>query len=330
MDFEPTTPPSEEKGEGGREHYLEELRALLKKIFSDPGNRAGIIQTGINNSTITRWINGESEPRPANLNLILEHCSFVERQALQALSEKLHSTATRKELSPPAFPSIPAAFYARVHLALAETPASLRYVSIGNLVLKQALQHLDPERTGMDITLLKCVPSAKGTILCLQESLKARAFSSFTHYFLGAESLAGYAVASFQMAIEKRGIYYAILQEEASAVSAVAVPILQTGNSGGCLFIELPHARNFTPAEYALIKEYALLIGIAFETEDFYEKSAIRLIAMPPRNLQERILASFYERKLHLMRSRTMDNTQAEREVIQHIISELADSANLS
>lgn len=322
-----------------REEALKELRELLGKSFSDPSNRARILQTGISNSTINRWINGESEPRAANVRMILEKCDPEYQALLTPLIETLWPTViAKKEAHAPSFflATIPSAFYSRVHMTLAETPDSLRYLSICHLVLQQALQQLDPERNGIEITIIHCVPPTPKSqkVSCLRESvaLSSKAFPTSNlrtkDLFLGAESLAGYAISSFQTVVNAQGIYYSPFQEESNPASAVAVPILRAGRIGGCLLVEPSQPQFLAPEIYSLIKEYAALVALAFEPETFFERASIRLSMMPPKEVQEQILATFHERKMHLMRSKVIDSTEADVEVIQQIISELATQAS--
>lgn len=309
-----------------KEYAKQQLQQLLKKIFKDPAERARILRhTSLDNSTVNRWLNGETQPRAASLKLILEYCPPDDQKALAELIE-----LTAKEAPTPsslAGPAIPSTFYARVLLTLAETPHSLRFSAIGHLVLQQAIQQLDPLRTGMDITILRCVHASTG-IRCLQESLRLQKTSQTSlNYFFGIESLAGYAVSSFQIAYNKHGIYYTLTQEEVDDATAIAVPILRAGCIGGCLLIEAPLPRGFTPEELSVIKDYALVIALAFDPRYFFEKSEIDFIIVPPKKAQMKLLLSMHERKIALMRSKGIDSSEADFLVTQQIIADLANLA---
>src|SRR5205085_8873280 len=97
---------------------------------------------------------------------------------------------------------IPSEFYGRVFSARSATNETLHFWSISNLILQQALGQLDPDRLGMAITVVRCMPPSNGNkVRSLRESvgqgtppwngdLEQQAM------FLGAESLAGYAVTT--------------------------------------------------------------------------------------------------------------------------------------
>lgn len=310
-----------------KEYAQQQLQQLLKKIFKDPAERTRILrQTSLDNSTVSRWLNGDTRPRPASLRLILEHCSPDDQKVLAELIDVITKDGA-PSLSEFAIPST---FYSRVLLTLAETPHSLRFSAIGHLILQQAAQQLDPMRMGMDMTLLRCVHTPRG-VRCLQESLRLRktpASQSSLYYFSGLESLAGYAVSSFQIAVNKQGVYYTLTQEEVYDVTAIAVPILREGCIGGCLLIEVPFSRDLMSEELTLIKDYALVIALAFDPKYFFERSALRFIIAPPKETQTSLLLSVHERKLALMRSQDLDSTEADLQVTQQIIDDLATLAN--
>jgi hypothetical protein len=322
------------KPEAERSRARKQLQMLLGEMLADAHKRERLLQSGINQTTLMRWQSGESEPRWTSIQLILEHCQEEDRAALAPLIEQLWPLAWQKTVArtstrtAPA--AIPSAFYSRILLTLAETPDSLRYLSICHLVLHQALQHLDPDREGMHMSVIRCVPSVKDSkIRCLRESAGLGTLSpsgglETDGALLGAESLAGQAASSYQL-VTKQGPSSTGCSEEQEG-SAVATPILRAGRIGGCLLLESQSSPLLTTI-CTLLKEYALLVALAFDPKDFFEQAALSLSVMPPKSMQQPLLTSLHERKIAIMRTCGMESKQAEDLALQEIVDELARSA---
>ncbi|WP_126577874.1 GAF domain-containing protein [Tengunoibacter tsumagoiensis] len=317
-----------------RSEALKELREAIGTIFAQQPERDRLLQeTHISLSTLRRWLNGDSEPRLANLQLLVEKCQPEARTMLQrsiqqvwpgsAMREPTRESMTSKLQLPQA--SVPAEFYERVHVALAETPDSLRFWSVCQLVLKQALQHLDPDLTGLLLTVVQCVPPLESQkIRYLHESVRVgtppwKGELETRSIFLGAESLPGAAISSFQILIEQnRG------QRHTERGSIAATPILRAGRIAGCLVAESLQPRYFSSALCSLLKNYATLLAIAIDPADFYERVQIGLVLLPPAEEQKAVLNSYQQRKMAAMRTLQLDGTQAELYVLQQMGAELA------
>ncbi len=138
-------------------------RELLGEIIRNPLEKERLTgELGINPATLDRWVNGETDPRPQNLRRLLSALPQWREQLYELVSEEFEDfTAAPTDDSSKELPS---AFYARVFSALVATPQSLRFWSICNLILQQALGQLDPERLGMAITVVRCMPPVDGYI----------------------------------------------------------------------------------------------------------------------------------------------------------------------
>ncbi len=318
--------------EAERSRARKQLQLLLGAMLADTSKREHLLQSGINQTTLMRWQSGESEPRWTSIKLILEHCQEEDRAALEPLIEHLWPLAWRKTVARSSTPSapVPPAFYSRILLTLAETPDSLRYLSICHLVLHQALQHLDPDREGMHMSVIRCIPSVRDhRIRCLRESVGLGTLSpsgglETDGALLGAESLAGQAVSSYQL-VMKQGPSSTGCSEEQEG-SAAATPILRAGRIAGCLLLE-SQSSTLLPVICSLLKEYALLVALAFDPKDFVEQAALSLSVMPPESVQQPLLDSLHERKIAIMRTCGMESKQAENLALQEIVDELARSA---
>jgi hypothetical protein len=228
---------------------------------------------------------------------------------------------------------IPSEFYSRVLSAQATTNETLRYWSISSLILQQALGQLDPDRLGLAITIVRCMRSAGGKkIRSLRESV-GKGTPPWTGdleqrgMFLGAESLAGYVVTTCRPAqlqnILKDGLALPAHQVE-HEISAAAHPILYTGRIAGCVLISSTQPDYFiSSARNILIGNYANLLALAIEPEEFYDPQDIELMIMPPHTLQKKYFANFRQRVTQALRAKSMNNIQAEQYVWEELEEEL-------
>lgn len=286
-------------------------REQLSNIISNPIERERIAnEIGVRAITLGRWISGESVPRPHNLRQLLNALPKQQRdELLESIEEELSdlAVAALADISS----EIAYKFIMEVFDARATMSDTLRYWSISRLVLEQAIRQLDPERVGMAITIVRCMPpSSDGKIHSLRESqglgtppwggnLEQNAM------FLGAESLAGHVAASCRVEavqdLVKDRTFLPAYQTEHEA-SAIAHPIMMAGRIAGCLLVSSTQPNYFlTQPRLSLIHGYANLITLAFEPHEFYRPELIELRVMPPHNVQREHFASFRRRVLRFM-----------------------------
>ncbi|GER92077.1 hypothetical protein KDW_62390 [Dictyobacter vulcani] len=141
-------------------HEARTWRELLGKIIGDNKEKQRLIETlKVTPITLNRWINGESDPRPQNLRQLMNALpSKYQEQMRKFLKEEQGLGDFPPPTFEPLLTAIPAEFYARVLSTLASTTENLRFWSTCNLILQQALGHLDPERRGMSIWVVRCMP----------------------------------------------------------------------------------------------------------------------------------------------------------------------------
>ncbi len=193
----------------------------------------------------------------------------------------------------------------------ANTPDLLRFWSITRLILPEALKQLDPERLGMIITVVRCMPpTGDGKIRSLRETigqgtgpwngnLEEKAL------LLGAESLAGYvttlAVSNRWATSASNRTFLPAYQAE-HEISAVACPIMRACRVAGCLLFSSTQPDYFASEIYLeLVSAYTRLISLAFDASDFYNPDLIDLHIMPPLEVQLIHISSFRQRVLKLM-----------------------------
>ena len=83
-----------------------------------------------------------------------------------------------------------------------------------------------------------------------------------------------------------------VTHEESSA----AYPITRQSRVAGCLLVSSVRPNYFTPALQILIEQYANLMSLAFEAEQFFDHDTIHLQVLPKYEDQIPILRTFQSR----------------------------------
>jgi hypothetical protein len=286
-----------------------------------------------------RWANGESNPRLQTLHQLLGVLPHYRETFLELIHEEFPDfSELRDEESMQSQPAlIPAEFYTRALRTLANIPKVLRFASLGDLILQQALKHLDPHRLGLAIIVARCLsPSHEDKVRSLRESL-GRGLTPWENdleqhaILLGAESLAGNTVISARLIVnqnlkENSSLspgYHGVWEE-----SAAAAPITLEGKIAGSLLVSSTQPDYFLPSRQTLVQDYADLIALAFSPEDFYEPEWIELGVMPPQRVQQPYLTGFRQRLVDTMLQAARNHqpitlTQAEQLAWQNIEEKL-------
>lgn len=315
-------------------------RELLGMIISDSKEKQRIIdELGVTPITLSRWVSGQSDPRSLNLR----HLLSVIPQYREQMQDLLKTEKGLGEFANPAqedtSKDIPAEFYARVFVARASTTEHLRFWSICHLILQQAIGQLDPERLGMAIWVVRCMPPSGpyNKVRSLRESVGLGTPPwpgnlEQTAMFLGAESLAGNVVTLCRPGIIQN------IDEEHSLMpvhrvgpekSAAIYPILYAGRIAGVFLVSSSQYNHFlSQARTTLAQHYADLIALAFEPEDFYEPDRIALSVMPFHNDQKQHFAQFRQLVAETMleaasRNQPVNNITADQMVWQRLEEEL-------
>lgn len=309
-------------------------RELLSKIIKDSHEKQRIAnELGVSVITLTRWVSGESMPRTHNLRLLLKALPDHRDAFLDVLPDDFSQSISEQVEDEDAAQEIPSVFYARVLNAHCNLPRILHFSSICDVILQQALKQLDPNREGMEITVVQCMyPASDGKIRSLREGLGRgtppwnRELEQRT-LFLGAESLSGYVVSSGRpLAIPSRqqGLNLFPVQWVEWEESAMAYPIMMADQIAGCLLVSSTQPDYFLSlARQKLVQQYAELLLVAFEPDNFYNLRSIDLGRMPPYEVQRSYLGNFRQRVAETMIRHHLDVVQAERAVWQQIEEEL-------
>ncbi|HZU68508.1 MAG TPA: GAF domain-containing protein [Ktedonobacteraceae bacterium] len=316
-------------------------RALLGTIISDSQERQRIAnELGMNPMTLIRWANNETKPRVQNLQQLLRAIPAKYRESMTNLLIVEFPDMARliqDPLDEKSLQEIPSAFYTSVLRAHATTVKQQRFWSISNLILQQALGQLDSNLLGMEITIAQCMPPAHGSKV---RSLRERTGRGTRPWntnieqrslFLGIESLAGYALTSQRlMTIQDRNESQIQFTERWTEFeeSAAACPIIFQGRLAGCLLVSSTQPHYFLPFRLQLIQNYADLLVLAFEADEFYAPEDIELLPMPSLEEQQAYIAQLRQRISEVMlesykAGRSINVMDAERIVWQRLEDEL-------
>jgi hypothetical protein len=211
-------------------------------------------------------------------------------------------------------------------------------MTLCQLILLEMVGHLDPDRQGIYVVILRCTPPVNDQpvrTLSQYLALGTPPWSKvlqFQHYFLGAESLAGRAILTLRPYVlqapsspEERKLL-SVYQNEYIASSA-AVPILKQGQGAGCFLVLSTQSHFFTPHALTMLQRYCELMAIAMRDDEWYAPEQFALHVMPPVSMQHTHLAGFFDRVSMLCKSHVngalANSLQAERAVYQQIEAEL-------
>jgi hypothetical protein len=312
------------------------FRQLLKELLQDAATKKLVEQrTDISPRTLVRWASGETEEPERKRLVSLLHALPQYHEALFAAITKAIPDFEGSLIDPAKslVEELPLDFWIRLLETNAYTPANLHFMSVVQLIFLQLQSTIDPERLGIQLMLVQCSPprSSDLPVRSLRKIFKMTTYQSLLAnpgdtFFLGAESLSGYCVSWCQASIVQN------VQEERhlpvrrylNQDSAAAYPIQRGGSVAGCLLISCKESDFFSPQMQYLLQVYAYLLGLAFETVQFYPPERIHLRPMPAEQIQYNAIAGFQDRVMRLIQqdpSRT--RVQAEREAWQQIEEDL-------
>jgi len=311
-------------------------RILLGQLIHDPQERNRIAnELGINPATLVRWAHNETNPRPQNLTQLLKVVASANRQKLQeSIAEEFPEFGIKinEDIIEDTSIEIPSTTYSSVLHTFVTTPKRQRFWLVSNLILQEALRQLDPNLLGMTISIAQCVKPRDGNkVRSLREHVGRgthpwRATMRHEVAYLGIESLAGYALSSANLlSIQDRSdklMFYParwLDWEESSAVC----PIMREGRFAGSLIVSSTQPGYFLSYRETLIKNYAELLVLAFEPEDFYELSDIQLALMPEFDVQEQYFQTIRQRVTKIMENGSdITISEAEQAVWQQLEDE--------
>lgn len=320
-------------------------RSLLGQLIHDPQERHRIAsELDVNSATLVRWAHNETNPRLQNLLQLLKAVPQHRQRLRDLVAEEFPEFANSEndDFSENTSIEIPSGTYSSVLHTYITAPKRQRFWLVSNFILQEAIRQLDPQQLGMTVSLALCVPPAEGKkVRSLREHMGRgthpwKATMKHEVAYLGIESLAGYALSNLRLrTIQDRSesptLYPArwLDWEE----SAVACPIMREGRFAGCLLVSSTQPRYFVPHREALIQNYAELMVLAFEPEEFYDPHDIQLGLMPNFDEQEKCFNTLRQRVAKAMvegskRQPPVTIMEAEQLVWQQLEEELLELAH--
>jgi hypothetical protein len=284
---------------------IQTWKELLKKIIENVQERQRIAhEAHVNPLTLSRWANGESQPRQDNLRALLKAISpQFSQQFTRLLAIDFPEFAQVVRLHSHLEPDLTSEFYTRVLGAYAHTTPALFQQAICDLVVQQALEHLDPNREGMAISIVSCVHAAPGATVRSLRMIGGIGTPPWKRnldqdvMFLGVESLAGAAVSKCRLVhVPNRSDPFLPAHWLDYEQSAVAAPILRKTQIAGCLVFSSSRENYFTPHHILLIEHYTHLVALAFDPEQFFHAKDIQLQLMPQYHVQTLLFQNFNQR----------------------------------
>jgi hypothetical protein len=271
---------------------------LLEKLIEDPQEKVRIaIQAEVRTVTLERWAKRISRPHEKNMQKLLAalpstaYTSFAHLVAMD-FPGLVQANLRLKRV----YEDLPSEFHARILHASAQLPSPMRGQILLDLISQQALEHLDPNRLGMLITLLRFVrPLEEGKVRSLREvggigTAPWKYDPGQRTLLLGAESLAGHAVRVFHRVVvpnRTTPTFFPVHWTEHEQ-SVVAVPITLEEKVAGCLLAASNVPDYFVEGQppVLIFERYALLASLIFEKRDFLSPQEISLGYMPSEELQ--------------------------------------------
>lgn len=281
-------------------------REWLERLIANPTERRRIAHAvGVRPVTMIRWTKQITSPRTENMRALLGALSRDDYQTfLHLCAAEYPELMAEYEEAVTITPEPPSEFYMRVLNARSHTPPALHPHALYDLILQQIIAHLDPQRLGMAVRIIRCVPPLPGNkvrSLLLVEGIGTPPWQRNLEQqmvFLGAESLAGAVVTHCRtMAVhcrEERTLIPVHWREYEQSVAAA--PILWKAKIAGCLLISCAQPHVLTETHLSLIERYASLMALAFERESFFDLQQIKLHLMPEYIVQDTYIRRFSQR----------------------------------
>ncbi len=278
--------------------------SILQGIIKSPAERQRLSTAlGVTTMTLSRWASGESKPQRPHLIHLVQVIHPNQRLDLIDALEEIYPEI-QSWINEDASDQIPSEFFARVLSIRTTTTDSLRFWRISEVVLKQALAQLDPNRLGMSVKLLQCMPPTEPDHKV--HSLRERTGKGTPPWtadlehdvlFLGIESLSGTAVEA-RHTINNDNLStnkHVPAVQDGFEVSAAAHPIRLEGRIAGCLLASSTQEGYFSQQRLSLLATFSDLLALAFDKDEFHPIERIGLRVMPKPDIQRPILATFRE-----------------------------------
>ena len=261
--------------------------------------------THVRTITLQRWATGISKPRDDNMRTLLKILPIEHYVPfLRLISIDFPDLSVEGPELEQVRHDLPAEFYARVLSALALTPLPMARQTVQDLLFRQALEQLDPDRRGLSISLVCCVPPRAGNKVRSLREVGGLGTPPWPPdlaqktMFLGAESLVGHIISRSRYGVinsrDELTFFPANWTEKEQSVAAFC--IARYTRVAGALLVSSAREHFFTPSRVALLEHYSHLAALIFEPWEFYDLSALDLKMMPSETIQAPYFHDFNQR----------------------------------
>lgn len=311
---------------------------LLGLLTESPRERNRIArEVGVQPVTLIRWVKQTAKPREENMRALLSAIPHDYYHVFARLSmADFPGLVIEHRKGVLVTPDPPPEFYMRVLRAYAHTPSALYPHALHDLILQQIIVHLDPERQGMAVRIVRCVPPLPGKKVRSLLQIEGIGTGPWQRdlgqqmIFLGAESLAGAAATHSRLMVVNSRDEHTLspIHWEEHEQSVAAAPILWKTKIAGCLLISSIQPHIFSETYLSLVEIYAYLMALAFERETFFDHQEIKLALMPLYTDQPRFLKHFSQRVYQKMNESAIEHqpitfSAAQERVCQEVEGEM-------
>jgi hypothetical protein len=317
-------------------------RELLALILRNPREKQQLLEElKVRAITLTRWINGQTEPRQQNLQQLMKvltrYCDYL--PDLLKDDKKTGHLSLLLASEEPVSPMIPSELYGLVLASRAYIPANQRFWTIANMILRQAMEQLGVPDPGIAMWITRCTRNAD------EEAKKIRSLYVTLGYqtrrlehleqermFLGAEAAEGEALVTGHPVVYQNLQHASFLTAKTPVIdhcSAAVYPITYQGLVAGTFSVVSMSTDYFLmPGRATLVRRYSELLSLAFAPTDFVSREKLLLGVMPDYDIQKSLFADFRQRVTTLMgeefrRGKSIGTLEAENVVWQNLEEEL-------
>ncbi|GHP00893.1 hypothetical protein KSF_109400 [Reticulibacter mediterranei] len=324
-------------------------KVILREVFEKKPSERQRIATEVNTSirSLYRWTLPKSQggSDPANPASIRALATAVPPEYQKAMKRELQSAF------PHAFTpvellnldkTVPDDFIWRIYKTKTDSASTTRRWSVSSLVLKQIIEHLDPDRLGMAAIVGRCLrhpDSSKVEWLFLQAEGQGSHHwinsQLLHHVFAGRESWVGLSIVRGHPLILQSVNLSSPLDPEPMQTtryfcdadkikSMAAFPLIRSRCCAGGLLVVSAQEYFFSPTRQQLLEKYVLLLADAFVEQDFFPFDAMQLQIAPAPEQQRVVLKPFQEQVAHFLQTGMtvgvmIPYSQAEETVLSHI-----------
>lgn len=322
-------------------------RELLALVLRNPREKQQLLEElNVKLITLTRWINGQTEPRQQNLQQLMKVLTRYWDRLPDLLkdAEKVGHLSHLLTSDEQVTSAIPSELYSLVLAARAYAPANQRFWTIANMILRQAMEQLDASDQDVAMWITRCMHNDNEEVnkirsLYVTLGYRTRKLERLEQerMFLGVEAAEGEALVMGHPIIYQNLLHAGFLTPKTPVInhsSAVVYPITCQGLVAGTFSVVSTSADYFLmPERVTLVQRYSELLSLAFAPAEFVPREKVLLGVMPAYDVQKDHFADFRQRVAALMgeefrQGRIIGPIEAE-ELIWHKLEEELLSLNM-